>query len=44
MLDKAVKIRRSWIINPRTRVKPNKKIYSRQKAKLEAKRIVNGKE
>jgi len=41
---KAIKIRKSWVINPRTRVKTSKKVYSRQKAKLEAKRIINGKE
>jgi len=44
VLDKPVKIRRSWVINPRTRVKKSKKVYSRQKAKLEAKRVINEKE
>jgi len=44
VLEKAIKIRKSWVINPRTRVKTSKKVYSRQKAKLEAKRIINGKE
>jgi len=44
VLDKPVKIRRSWSINPRTRVKKSKKVYSRQQAKLETKRIINGKE
>lgn len=44
VLDKPVKIRKSWLINPRTRVKSSKKIYSRQKAKLQVKRIINGKE
>jgi hypothetical protein len=44
VLEKPVKIRRSWAINPRTRVKSSKKVYSRSQAKLEAKRIINGKE
>ncbi|MDD2927812.1 MAG: hypothetical protein PHE30_03070 [Candidatus Omnitrophica bacterium] len=44
VLKRTVKLRRGWVINPRTRVKSSKKVYSRQKAKLEAKRIINGKE
>jgi|GEM_PF-2148346 len=40
VLKKPVKIRKSWGINPRTRVKKSKKVYSRQKVKLETKRIV----
>ncbi|MDD2680272.1 MAG: hypothetical protein PHO03_05710 [Candidatus Omnitrophica bacterium] len=44
MLERTVKLRKSWVINPRTRVKSSKKVYSRPKAKLEAKRIINGKE
>jgi hypothetical protein len=44
VLEKKIKLRRSWVINPRTRVKPNEKVYSRPKAKLEAKRMINGKE
>jgi len=35
---KRVKIRKCWAINPRTRVKESKKIYSRKKNK---KRIKN---
>ncbi len=44
VINKALKLRRGWLINPATRVKKNKKAYSRQKAKLEAKRMINGKE
>jgi len=44
VLEKPLKLRRSWAINPRTRVKKSEKVYSRPKAKLEAKRIINGKE
>ena len=43
VLKKKVKIRSGWVINPRTRVKKSKKVYSRQKTKLETKRIINGK-
>jgi len=31
----SVKIRKRWKINPKTRVKKSKKIYSRKKAKQE---------
>jgi len=44
VLKKAIKLRRSWIINPVTRVKKSSKVYSRQKAKLQLKRMINGKE
>jgi len=44
VLEKPVRLRRGWVINPRTRVKKSKKVYSRPQAKLEAKRIINGKE
>jgi len=44
VLEKPVKLRRGWVINPKTRVKKSKKIYSRHKAQLELKRIINGKE
>ncbi len=38
-----VKIRKTWIINPHTRVKISKKIYKRSKVKKELKRILNNK-
>jgi len=41
---KAVKLRKSWVINPATKVKKSKKVYSRHRLKLELKRITNGKE
>jgi hypothetical protein len=44
VLEKPLKLRKGWIINPATRVKKSKKVYSRQKAKLGLKRILNGKE
>ncbi|MCX5706574.1 MAG: hypothetical protein NTW13_02740 [Candidatus Omnitrophica bacterium] len=44
MLGKRIKLRRAWRINPVTRVKKSEKTYSRQKIKLETKRIINGKE
>jgi len=45
VLDKpGIKLRKCWLINPRTRVKKSKKAYSRSKTKLEVKRIINGKE
>jgi len=44
VLKKIIKLRKGWIINPSARVKRSKKAYSRQKAKLELKRIINGKE
>lgn len=40
MAEKSVKIRKSWAINPATRVKISKKVYSRRKVKQELKRIV----
>jgi len=40
VLSKAVKIRKVWSINPKTRVKKSKKIYLRKKLKQETKRIV----
>ncbi|MFA5410378.1 MAG: hypothetical protein WC321_00760 [Candidatus Omnitrophota bacterium] len=44
MRDKPIKIRKVWVINPATRVKKSKKVYSRQKLKQETKRITrNGK-
>ena len=30
---KKIKIRKTWAINPKTRVEPSKKIYKRQEAK-----------
>lgn len=35
-----IKIRKAWVINPRTRVKESKKIYLRQKLKQETKKII----
>jgi len=32
---KRIKIRRRWVINPKTRVKKSKKIYSRKKKRRE---------
>jgi hypothetical protein len=39
VLGKSIKVRKTWIINPRTHVKVSKKIYKRSRAKLELKRI-----
>ena len=39
VLGEYVKIRKIWGINPRTRVKKSKKIYSRNRSKQEIKRI-----
>jgi len=36
----AKKIRKVWLINPKTRVKPNKKIYNRGKAKEEFRKML----
>jgi len=36
----AKKIRKVWLINPKTRVKPNKKIYNRGKAKEEVRKML----
>jgi len=44
VLEKPLKLRKGWIINPATRVKKSRKVYSRQKAKLGLQRIINGKE
>lgn len=39
---KRVKIRKKWVINPRTRIKESKKIYSRGKNKRQfKKRLTN---
>lgn len=35
-----VKIRRRWRINPRTRIREDKKVYSRKKAKEELSQII----
>jgi len=37
---KKVSLRKVWAINPCTRVKKSKKAYSRQRTKLEIKRII----
>lgn len=37
--DKRIKVRRSWAINPKTRIKRSSKIYSRRKLKSEIKKI-----
>jgi hypothetical protein len=39
-----IKLRRAWVINPATRVKKSRKVYSRPKAKKEIKRMINGEE
>lgn len=39
-----IKIRKTWAINPKTRVKPSKKIYKRTKLKQELKRIIKDEE
>jgi len=44
VLKKKIKLRKGWLINPTTRIKKSKKVYSRQKVKLQLKRIINGKE
>jgi hypothetical protein len=36
-----VKIRKVWTINPRTRRVPGKKAYSRPKAKLQTKKVID---
>jgi hypothetical protein len=40
VLDKPIKIRKTWLINPATRVKKSKKIYSRQKIKEETRKRI----
>lgn len=35
-----IKVRRGWVINPRTRVKESGKMYSRRKLKSEIKKIL----
>lgn len=37
---KRIKVRRVWNINPKTRVKEDKKIYKRPKSKRDLKNIV----
>lgn len=41
MLGKPIKIRKTWKINPRTRIKESKKIYKREEIKKEFKGILN---
>lgn len=41
VLKKSVRIRKTWAINPSTRIKKSKKTYSRARAKEETKRIIN---
>lgn len=41
---KALKIRRKWAINPKTRIKKSIKIYSRKREKKEIIRVKKGKE
>jgi hypothetical protein len=36
----AIKIRKAWKINPRTRVKQSRKLYSRHKLKQETRKII----
>ncbi|NQU95281.1 MAG: hypothetical protein HQ549_03490 [Candidatus Omnitrophica bacterium] len=38
MRKRRVKIRKKWVINPRTRVKESKKIYSRKTSKKQLKK------
>lgn len=35
-----IKIRKTWAINPKTRVVPSKKIYKRKEAKQRLRRII----
>ncbi len=35
-----MKIRRTWEMNPKTRIKKSKKVYSRKKTKEETKEII----
>jgi hypothetical protein len=35
-----IKVRKTWVINPKTRVVPSKKIYKRQKAKKQLARVI----
>ncbi|MBN1353391.1 MAG: hypothetical protein JW994_01810 [Candidatus Omnitrophica bacterium] len=38
---KSIKIRKKWVINPKTRIKKSEKIYSRKKSKnLISKKII----
>lgn len=37
---KRIKIRRTWVINPRTKVKESKKKYDRKRAKKEYRKIM----
>lgn len=39
-----IKIRKVWAINPATRIKKSKKIYSRQKLKHDTKKVVKNEE
>lgn len=41
---KGIRVRKVWGINPRTRVKLSKKVYSRQRLKRESRRIVSNEE
>jgi hypothetical protein len=44
VLNKPLKLRKAWVINPAVRIKKSKRAYSRQKAKLQLKRIIDEKE
>jgi hypothetical protein len=37
---KKIKLRKVWLVNPKTRIKKSKKIYQRQKAKQEIKKTI----
>jgi len=39
-----MKIRKTWAINPKTRVVPSKKIYKRAEAKRQLKRVIENEE
>jgi len=38
---KPIKLRKVWGINPRTRIKESRKVYSRYKIKFQTKRIMD---
>ncbi|MCX7661983.1 MAG: hypothetical protein N2Z79_04805 [Candidatus Omnitrophica bacterium] len=39
-MEKIIKVRRTWRINPRTRIKESKKSYKRQEIKKQTKRLI----
>jgi len=39
-----IKLRKTWVINPKTRVAPSKKIYKRQEAKKQLAGVIKNEE